>query len=734
MTLLASLGGGHAAGVEEALVLLLIVAAAVAIIARRVGAPYTVGLVLVGLALGLTTLFNDLRLSSDLVFYVFLPILLFEAAFNLEARHLITDWRRILALAVPGVLVAFALTAIGLHLVGGATWTIALLFGALIAATDPVSVVAMFRRLGVPERLTTMIDAESLFNDGTAAVVFAIVVAAVVEDRDVTALWAAGEFVWMAAGGLAVGLAIGYAASALHRLLDDHLIEITLSTIVAYGSFLLGQQLGMSGVVACVAAGIVVGNFGTHIGMGPVTRVTMSTVWEYAAFVANSLIFLLIGLRIDLGGIAGHVGLVVVAFVVVLAARAATIYGYGFASRLAGRRLPVSMAARAGVGRPARHHRPGAGAQPAGRRARARTPRGGHVRRGAAVAGGTGAHDAVAGPAAGAGGRGGAGRERAPAAGAARRLRASPTRRSTGCRSRACCRARSASISRRPSRTRRRCCWRASTPWTEEPPEGEADRLAARIGALLAQRRRIEALRLAGVRSRRSRRASSWRRSTVASLCSATVWLRGDPEPPRAGGRRTATREASAMNGTLTDVAGLTVGHWTDAGRGHGLHRRPVRGRRRRRRRGRARLGAGHARDRSAGARQPRGARARRAAHRGQRLRAGRRRRRDALARGARAGLRGRRLQGAHRERRGALRPGHRPRRRPARRGGRRGGLRAASRDAVPQGSVGAGTGATIGKVMGLERATKGGLGSASAVLGSGAVVGAWSPSTPAAT
>ena len=132
---------------------------------------------LVGLALGLTTLFNDLRLSSDLVFYVFLPILLFEAAFNLEARHLIADWRRILALAVPGVLVAFALTAIGLHLLGGATWTIALLFGALIAATDPVSVVAMFRRLGVPERLTTMIDAESLFNDGTAAVVFAIVVA-----------------------------------------------------------------------------------------------------------------------------------------------------------------------------------------------------------------------------------------------------------------------------------------------------------------------------------------------------------------------------------------------------------------------------------------------------------------------------------------------------------------------------------------------------------------------------
>ena len=111
MTILASLSG-QTAGIEEALVLLLIVAAAVAVVARRVGVPYTVGLVLVGLALGRhDASFNDLRLSSDLVFYVFLPILLFEAAFNLEARHLITDWRRILALAVPGVLVAFAITA-----------------------------------------------------------------------------------------------------------------------------------------------------------------------------------------------------------------------------------------------------------------------------------------------------------------------------------------------------------------------------------------------------------------------------------------------------------------------------------------------------------------------------------------------------------------------------------------------------------------------------------------------
>ena len=241
---------------------------------------------------------------------------------------------------MPGVLVAFALTAAGVHYLRGMTWSLALLFGALISATDPVSVVALFRRLGVSERLTTLVDAESLFNDGTAAVLFAVVLAVVVDGHSLGAGWAVGKFVWMAAGGLAVGLAVGYGASLVHRLIDDHLLEITLSTIVAYGSFLLGQRLGMSGVVACVTAGIVLGSFGQRSGMSPVTRVTMGTVWEYAAFVANSLIFLLIGLSMHLSLIAAHVGDVLIAFVVVLAARAVTIYGFGLVARLFGAGLP----------------------------------------------------------------------------------------------------------------------------------------------------------------------------------------------------------------------------------------------------------------------------------------------------------------------------------------------------------------------------------------------------------
>ena len=334
-----------ATSVEEALVALLLIAAAVAVVARRAGAPYTVGLVLVGLAVGLVTHVDAVSLSSDLVFYVFLPVLLFEAAFDLEARHLLTDWPRVLVLAVPGVLLAFILTAAGVHLAGGMAWGVALLFGALITATDPVSVIALFRRLGVPSRLTTLVDAESLFNDGTAAVLFAIVLSAVAEGAHTGAAAALGRFVWMAGGGLVIGLAVGYVASAVLRLLDDHLIEITITTIVAFGSFLLGQRLGMSGVVACVSAGLVIGSYGRRRAMSPVTRVTMGTVWEYAAFVANSLIFLLIGLRIDLHSVLAHAWLVVVAFVVVVAARAVTVYGFGAFSRLVrrgGRGLPWS--------------------------------------------------------------------------------------------------------------------------------------------------------------------------------------------------------------------------------------------------------------------------------------------------------------------------------------------------------------------------------------------------------
>jgi CPA1 family monovalent cation:H+ antiporter len=331
--------GGHTVRVELELVVLLAVACVIAILARRLRLPYTIGLVGVGLIAGLVTHVPAIHLSSDLVYFVLLPTLLFEASVNLEARFLRELWRPIAVLAVVGVMVAFALTATGLRFAGQTTWTIAALFAALIAATDPVSVVAVFRRLGVSERLTTLIDAESLFNDGTAAVVFAIVVTAVTGSGHTGAAWDVGRFLWMTAGGIGVGVAVGYLASLVHRFVDDYLVEITMTTIAAYGSFLLAHELRMSGVVACVIAGVVIGNFGRATGMSPTTRVTMGTTWEYAAFLANSVIFLLVGLKMALGTILDHLGLVALAFVITVAARMVTIYGYGLVTRFRGRRL-----------------------------------------------------------------------------------------------------------------------------------------------------------------------------------------------------------------------------------------------------------------------------------------------------------------------------------------------------------------------------------------------------------
>lgn len=338
-TIVAS-AGGSAVSIEITVVLLLLIAAAVSVVTRLVRLPYTVTLVLAGLVVAVSGLPSSLDLSADLIFYVFLPVILFEAALNTPGAYLLASWKPIAILAVPGVLLAFGLTAGGLRLLTGESWSTVLLFGALIVATDPVSVVALFRRLKIDRHLSTIIDGESLFNDGTAAVVFAIVLSGVTAHAAPSPGGAVLRFMWMAGGGLALGWAVGTLASRAHHLLDERLLELMLTMITAYGSFLAAQRLGMSGPVACVVAGLVVGNVGRRIGMSDGVASAVNLFWEFAAFLVNSLVFLLIGLRTNLGAIADHLGLVVIAFVVVLASRAVTVYAAGATSRLIEPRLP----------------------------------------------------------------------------------------------------------------------------------------------------------------------------------------------------------------------------------------------------------------------------------------------------------------------------------------------------------------------------------------------------------
>ncbi|MCX6069624.1 MAG: Na+/H+ antiporter, partial [Chloroflexi bacterium] len=308
----------------EILVLgMLLVVSLVAVVTRRFRVPYTVALVVAGLALSLGKQL-DIGITPQLILSLFLPPLVFEAAFHLPLRDLRRDGVTIFLLAVPGVLLAMAVVGGALNFFGGLSLPLALVFGALIAATDPVTVLAIFRRLGVPKRLEVLLEAESLFNDGTAIVLFNLALAGALSGA--FHIWeGAFDFLWVSAGGLAIGLALGWITAQLLARVDDYLVETTLTTVVAFGSYLLAEQLHVSGVLAVLAAGLVTGSLGTR-GMSPTTRIVVFNFWEYAAFLANSAVFLLIGLLIDLPLLAESWQLILLAIAAVLVSRAIATY------------------------------------------------------------------------------------------------------------------------------------------------------------------------------------------------------------------------------------------------------------------------------------------------------------------------------------------------------------------------------------------------------------------------
>ena len=316
---------------QNALVLLIVVATAVSFVTRRIGVPFTVGLVLAGLALGSLHIISPLHLTKELVFAVFLPGLVFEAAFRLRYADVRRNGTAIIALAMPGVGIALALTAgllvaasSVLGLSNGFTWRQGLVFGALIAATDPIAVVALFRSLKAPKRLTVLVEAESLVNDGTAIVFFGIILSATAgAEIHIAALGA--EFVRVVGIGAVVGLVVSWLVTHVTRNIDDPVVEITLTVIAAYGSFALADQLGGSGVIATVLAGLVVGNYGAKVGMAADTLRAVESFWDYVAFLLNSIVFLLIGFEIRFGALLASTLLILVAFIAVLVARAAVV-------------------------------------------------------------------------------------------------------------------------------------------------------------------------------------------------------------------------------------------------------------------------------------------------------------------------------------------------------------------------------------------------------------------------
>ncbi|MDP2270429.1 MAG: Na+/H+ antiporter [Archangium sp.] len=314
--------------IELALVGLFVVATGVAMVARRLKTPYTVALVVAGLMLGTATDFEPIHLTKELLYAVFLPGLLFEAAFALEFKNFWANKLAISSLALPGVIAAIALTTLllvpvanGLHFVDSFTLADGFIFAAVIAATDPIAVVALFKSLGAPKRLAVLVEGESLLNDGTAVVLFTIVLG-VAMGGEFSLSAAVLEFIKVVGMGIVIGGAVGYAVSLVIKEVDDPMIEITLTTIAAYGSFVFAEYFHFSGVIATVVAGMLCGNYAARVGMSPSTRVAVGTFWEYLAFALNSLVFLLIGFEVRVGALLAAWKPIVIAYLAVTLGRA----------------------------------------------------------------------------------------------------------------------------------------------------------------------------------------------------------------------------------------------------------------------------------------------------------------------------------------------------------------------------------------------------------------------------
>jgi CPA1 family monovalent cation:H+ antiporter len=307
---LASIGGhGLVSDTVALFVALLGFAATVGILTKFVRIPYTIALVLAGLVVAvLHAAPQEVKITEDLVLVLFLPPLLFQAGLHLDLGLLQRKAIPVTVLAIPGVIVSMVVVAVAIQwlLPDAVTgrwglWLPALLCGAMLAPTDPISVLATFRRANAPQPLKTLVEGESLFNDGTGVVLFLILLGAVAGAGGGSISVADGilQFVRVTGLGVVVGLGLGLIAFWLLTRLDDHVLENAITVVLTWGSFITAEKLGASGVIAVVVAGLIMGNYGSRLAMSKRTRETIHTFWESIDFIVNSIVFLLIGIELQ---------------------------------------------------------------------------------------------------------------------------------------------------------------------------------------------------------------------------------------------------------------------------------------------------------------------------------------------------------------------------------------------------------------------------------------------------
>ncbi|HVY13690.1 MAG TPA: sodium:proton antiporter [Rhodopila sp.] len=308
--------------------LLLFIACVVAILSRRIGVPYAVGLVAAGIGLNLAGFHGRIAFTPELIFTFFLPPLVFEAALNLKWKQFRHEAPLVLNLAFTGTVLSAAVVAGGMHWLVGWGWQAALLFGSLIAATDPVSVIAIMKEQRAEERVRFVMEAESLVNDGAAAVLFSLCLAAI-NGAAVTPAGIGFSLVLVVFGSVACGLAVAAGLLLVAGRSEDPFVELTLTVLIAYSSFAAAEALQLSGVLSTLAAGMLVGNWGPGRILTRRGSEALIRFWEFAAFLANSVIFLLIGAGEAEQSFQSYLLPALVGTALALAGRAVAIYSLG---------------------------------------------------------------------------------------------------------------------------------------------------------------------------------------------------------------------------------------------------------------------------------------------------------------------------------------------------------------------------------------------------------------------